>query len=635
MAKKYAGLKEYLNEEYFNLLSDAAAGYVNAHKYTFKTEYIPFFQDDPEVESCAISSLYTEALTGDYVYIHCSVSVSVLISGFAYGKRHNDVDTDTIPLWLSIKLKAKFTDKFEDMRVVDVRLLEDRESFKMRAASTKNFVPYIQEQDLEYHAEQFLGKYYPEALKTPTPISMRELTKRMGLKVLMGNLKGGAFGKCYFRDHRIKGKDGNTVTIERGTILCDKTAFFFNGIGNTNNTIVHEAVHWDLHNKFFALMHLLDESLSNISCTVLGEDIPPISPSLQEEYKWMEWQANALAPRILMPAKMTKLKFEQIAGEEANSGETNLAVIYERTINRLATFFGVTVTSVKIRLLELGYDHLKGIHDFVDNHPTKSYLYNAKEIKPEQSFSAGFYDAVANGTINLQLREHLEKGTIVYAGGFFVINSKKYTYRDKETGRQELTDYALEHMDECCLVFDHERKNKNSFNDKYYSMCFLARSRNNEFSSNIDSGDEHNSAVMARATEMADLSDELSEIQEANRLVRMMNGTFGEALQMLMKENGFSNASLYKASGINDHKIADFIAGRDEPSKKEAVVICAVLELYPQVAHKLLETASIRLSPVSEQDCAYEFLIQTRHWAGLDAWNEQLHDADRSDWVLP
>lgn len=218
MAKKYAGLKEYLNDEYFNLLSDAAAGYVNAHKYTFKTEYIPFFQDDPEVESCAITSLYTEALTGDYVYIHCSVSVSVLISGFAYGKRHNDVDTDTIPLWLSIKLKTKFTDKFEDMRVVDVRLLEDRESFKMRAAFTKNFVPYIQEQDLEYHAEQFLGKYYPEALKTPTPISMRELTKRMGLKVLMGNLGGGAFGKCFFRDKKNKNRDGSVTEIKRGTI---------------------------------------------------------------------------------------------------------------------------------------------------------------------------------------------------------------------------------------------------------------------------------------------------------------------------------------------------------------------------------------------------------------------------------
>ena len=195
-----------------------------------------------------------------------------------------------------------------------------------------------------------------------------------------------------------------------------------------------------------------------------------------EEYKWMEWQANALAPRILMPADMTKLKFEQIKAEVISSGETSLVKVYEQTINRLATFFDVTITSVKIRLLELGYDYLKGIHDYIDNSHTKSYLYNASKIKPEQSFSASFYDAVANGTINKQLRDCLEKRTIVYASGFFVINNKKYTYKDKETGKQELTDYALEHMDECCLVFNHERKNHNSFNDRYYSMCFLARS---------------------------------------------------------------------------------------------------------------------------------------------------------------
>lgn len=635
MAKKYADLKEYLNEHYYNLLAEKAAGYVAAHKYSFKSEYIPYFLEDPEVDDCSITSLYTEALKGDYVYIHCSVSVGVLVTGHAYGKRHNDVDTDRIQLWLSMKLEAKFVDGFENMRVVDVRLLEDRESFRMRAASTKNFVPYIQEQDLEYHAEQFLEKYYPEALKTPMPISMRELTKRMGLKVLMGNLGGGAFGKCFFRDKKNKNRDGSVTEIKRGTILCDKTAFFFNGIGNTNNTIVHEAVHWELHKKFFALMHLLDESLSHIACTVLGGDVPPLSQGLAEEYKWMEWQANALAPRILMPAKMMKLKFEQIKAEELSAGETNLALVYERTINRLARFFDVTVTSVKIRLLELGFDYLKGIHDFVDSKPVRSYLYNPTQIKPEQSFSAGFYDAVANGTMNLQLREQLENQTIVYADGFFVINSKKYTYRDKETGRQELTDYALEHMDECCLVFDHERKNKNSFNDKYYSMCFLARSKNSEFNSNIDSEDEHNAAVMARAAQSADLCDELPDVGEANRLARMMNGTFGEALKVLMKENGYSNASLYQECGINDHKIADFVKDRQSPTKKEVLAICATMELYPSVIYKLLDAASISLNMASEQDCMYEFLIRTKYWSGLDVWNQQLRDANRGEWTLP
>ena len=91
------------------------------------------------------------------------------------------------------------------------------------------------------------------------------------------------------------------------------------------------------------------------------------------------------------------------------------------TINKLADFFQVTVTSVKIRLLELGYNYLKGIHDYVDNAPTKPYLYNAKEIKANQIFSAGLYDVVASEVVNSDLKTCLQAKTIVYASGFFVI----------------------------------------------------------------------------------------------------------------------------------------------------------------------------------------------------------------------
>lgn len=75
MAKKvYSGLKEYLNDEYYDLLVNAAAGYVDKHKYEYKTEYIPFWTDEPEIDSCAITSLYTELeKTSDIVFIHCNV----------------------------------------------------------------------------------------------------------------------------------------------------------------------------------------------------------------------------------------------------------------------------------------------------------------------------------------------------------------------------------------------------------------------------------------------------------------------------------------------------------------------------------------------------------------------------------
>lgn len=635
MAKAgYKGLVEYLNDTYFNLLSEAAANYVRYHGRDFTTEYIPFTTAPPEVGDCRITSLYTEALPNDYVCLHCNVNVEVIITGHVQGKRKGGIEQDTCQLWLSMNLKAKFVDTFEGMKVVDCRLLEDKERFQMRSASTSSFVPYIKEEDLEYHAQKFLEKYYPEALKTPMPLSMRELTKRMRLKVLTGRLKGGIFGKCYFKDKKGRTKDGAETVIKRGTIVCDTNAFFFNGVGSLNNTIVHECVHWELHRKFFALMHLLNSSLSYIGCTVLGEDVKMFDPSLAESYKWMEWQANALAPRILMPAEMTKLKFEQIKAEEVIKGEKNFALIYQRTIDRLAAFFDVTVTSVKIRLLELGFDYLKGIHDYIDNKPTKPYLYNASKIKPEQSFSAGFVDAVVSSTFNMQLREALGKRTVVYANGFFVLNDRKYTYKDKESGRQELTDYALAHMDECCLVFDHERTNKSSFNDKYYSMCFLCRSQGNEFNSNINAADDHNSSILSRAANL-DLSEEQAELDEAQRLIRSMNGSFAEALQFLMTEFGYSKHSLMTETRIDDHKIAKFLS--DDgclPSKREALALCAGMRLYPPVAAHFMRIAGVTLNLSTDVDLTYNFLLTTKYDEGLEAWDDQLDAANKSELKL-
>lgn len=637
MAKVYSGLKEYLNDEYYDLLVNAAAGYVDKHKYEYKTEYIPFWTDEPEVDSCAITSLYTESeKTSDIVFIHCNVRVSVNISGFAKGSRHNDVDQDTIPTWLSMKLRAKFVESFEDMRVVDVRPLDEKEQFVMQKASTKCFVPYITDKDLEHHAEEFLKKYCPAALKTPMKLPLKDIVTAMGLTACSGNLSDGVFGKCYFIDQRYKDKNGTIQVIKRGTILCDKNAFFMNGVGSLSNTIIHECVHWDLHRRFFAFMHLLNPKLSAIACATLDSNAPILSPSLQEEYKWMEWQANALTPRILMPAEMTKLKYEQIRAEIVSGGETDLIKVYEETIRRLSDFFGVTLTSAKIRLLELGYDGLKGIHDYVDSKPTKPYLYNATKIKKEQTFSAGFYEAIANNALNLKLRECLEKRTIVYASGFFVINSRKYTYRDKETGRQELTDYALRHMDECCLVFDHEHKSTAEYSDRYYSMCYLCRRQGGKVNSKISAEDRHNSALLDEAETDADYGDEFGEIQHATRLVKEMNGLFSAALQYLMNEFKFSKASLMRETRIDDHKITKFLTDDNVlPTKKEVLAICAGMHLHPVVGNRLLQIASCQLNWGNEQDGMYNFLMNQCFDEGLDAWNERLNSEDRNAWTLP
>lgn len=75
-----------------------------------------------------------------------------------------------------------------------------------------------------------------------------------------------------------------------------------------NNTIIHECVHWERHKMFFELMRLLSHECHSISCKIIeiyGKDKTKSTP-----LDWIEWQANTLAPKILMPVSTTK-KFIQ------------------------------------------------------------------------------------------------------------------------------------------------------------------------------------------------------------------------------------------------------------------------------------------------------------------------------------
>jgi hypothetical protein len=50
------------------------------------------------------------------------------------------------------------------------------------------------------------------------------------------------------------------LELKRGTILVDPNVFFQRNVGSLNNTIVHECVHWHLHEKYHEFHKLYDDS---------------------------------------------------------------------------------------------------------------------------------------------------------------------------------------------------------------------------------------------------------------------------------------------------------------------------------------------------------------------------------------
>ena len=106
----------------------------------------------------------------------------------------------------------------------------------------------------------------------------------------------------------------HTERIERGTILINPHVFFMRNVGYVNNTIIHECIHQDRHDKFFEMQKLLmgdNTSVTAICCEAVDE-YDGRNDERTKALRWMEWQANALAPRIQMPRRMSLLKNNEI-----------------------------------------------------------------------------------------------------------------------------------------------------------------------------------------------------------------------------------------------------------------------------------------------------------------------------------
>lgn len=86
------------------------------------------------------------------------------------------------------------------------------------------------------------------------PIPLDELMFNMGLVLYEAPLPDNIFGKTYFAESTVDifNEEYEVVkqTVEPGTILLNPNIFFMRNIGSRNNTVVHECVHWDRHDKF-------------------------------------------------------------------------------------------------------------------------------------------------------------------------------------------------------------------------------------------------------------------------------------------------------------------------------------------------------------------------------------------------
>lgn len=261
----------------------------------------------------------------------------------------------------------------------------------------------------------------------------------------------------------------------------------------------------------------------------------------------------------------------------------------------------------------------------------KAYLNSIVKIKEGQSFQGSVLSSFYATRDNLKLKEALIRNQILYADGCFVINDAKYVVINGN--KKHLTEYAIRHMDECCLAFDND---EDSSSDTYqFDFCRSCESRKNVKSQSIKVSDEHNQSIYSRAQD-ADIDRVIEDNRSALDLCSRLNGSFGYNLKVLLEENEKSVNGLKTDSHIDNHKINKMLDGEVMPTIRDCVAICVAFDLHPIVSHHLLLSAGYDLSnSSSEQWQFYDFLITYCSGEFLNDWNIKIAATRHFEWQIP
>lgn len=512
---------------------------------------------------------------------------------------HND-ESESAHQWFILQCQGDLDKQLKDFVVSDISVYNGRQ--RAQRPLSDSLVPIIHKQELEWVADDFLKKYYPEARLQPMWVSPTELAKRMHLTVLRHSISedNSIFGQIYFRETEASLYDEDSEgyvsrRVAPGTIVVDPNVAFQRNLGAYNNTIVHECVHWAFHKKAFSLEQLYNEDASLIRCKVIGG----IAGKSNESTRWMEWQANSLAPKIQMPLAQFKRKAtEYIKKYRDELGIFELCELMPFVIEELSTFFMVSRMAAKIRMIDAGYEEASGAFTYIDGHYIKPYTYKKGSLKPNQTYSISAKDAAILSVTNGTLRDKTHDGSYIYVDSHFVLNHPKYVFTDAD-GNIQMTDYARYHADECCIIFDISLKTNVDIH--YHTECFLNRDKNTPFDFVITFDGDIDEKQKQKL-----LGD---TVAAQAQMLRSLPNDFCAAMNKCMEWRNMSNADLARITGISERTIGRILNGKTSGDLVNIVLMCLGLNLPPTISHFLIDKSSHNLQ-YSNPDCVwYEFAL--------------------------
>lgn len=622
--KKYNNFKEYMEDVYYDEIFNKIKGLVYVHKDSFESDIV-YSVSYAELDDIHVSGVTFKERDDGLLEIRVSVDTDISVKG--NGRYGYDETDEHCPY--NVFFSARLENGLQQVTVIRAEEYNPAKFEKDKSLS-QDLVPYLYEEDVEKNAEDFLKRYYPKALFQPMALPVFDVAQSMGMVVYYAPLGNSVFGRTYFGSEKVvvytelKHKTTVEIITKPGTMLINPDVYFMRNIGTANNTIIHECVHWDRHRKAFELQRLLTGDCNHISCEVIDtyEGIPENSSSI----KWMEWQANQLAPRILMPEKMVKKIYnEKIADLSMDSNDMRYAEQVQKTVQYVADFFQVSIFAAKLRLIELGYEKVQGTFVYSEGRYLPPFTFRKGAIGRNQTYVIDEQNALYVMFMDTMLRQLFFENKIVYVNSMICINASEYIEPD-ERGYPVFTEYALEHVDECCFIFDRKINVSQKYSDTFYRRCFLCRDVVSDTFIEADYNPEHedNQNKVERCKNLekiADISEEIATIMGD------LPGSFGGTLKYHMKRRSVNEEELSYRCNLSVQTLSKYINDNAADRKYVNVVaVCKALCLHPVFFEDMLSKAGF-----DGKWSQATFFIRQLIWGhpddSVEEWQKKIDDA--------
>lgn len=541
---------------------------------------------------------YTNNISIDEDTLHFDAIISCTIE-LQQNDDYKGTLTGETSQWIIASCEATITDKLDRLKITDVRTwTKGKKPVASGISASNNIVPVLYKKDLDAEATAFLEKYCPQALLEPMPVPIEKIaTEELHLTVLQGHRitdDFSIFGQICFSKGKVLVRDifkcsETEMDVNRGTILIDAYTFWERNKGCANNTLAHEVYHWHRHRLYAAIKQILrNEKFIAHRC--------PSNMSYPSEYEeWtdeqrMEWQANNMAPRILMPIQTFKIKVDELYQKYNYDDNTLKAAVLTCIADELAKFYGVSRQSALIRMKETGYPEAQLVLQQLEEQENHAYI-SREDVFYEYSTNESF-------------RELLDSGKFKYVDGYIIINDKKYIQKD-ESGKYTLTKYAWDNLEECTISFTWKRI-KHSAAKGHLPEEILHRANDEQEVSTYDK---------KQNTSVTKLSDELQkkrsrfEINEGIHNISTNGKTCWEYIFDIINYKGLSKVHFCNLTGLGEEVYRKAEKNiKTDPSVRTIVAIACGLDLDIETAEKMLSLAGRSLRE-SDEDRALKFCI--------------------------